>query len=116
MAWPVEWVVSRDTIGVLRNMLSTRSEELAGFSLLAYLEALLHGHHRSPGPSQGFIAELRHLVKGIKGQTKLYTEKPPPFSSTPGGLQQKCAPRIFPEWHARPRHLSIAIPAAWMIH
>ncbi|MCG8549414.1 MAG: KamA family radical SAM protein [Desulfobacterales bacterium] len=85
----LEWVVSRDTIWVLRNMLSARSEELAGFSLLAYLEGLLHGHHRGPGPSPGFIAELRHLVKGIKGLTKLYTEKPPAFLKHSGRTAAK---------------------------
>ena len=75
----LEWVVFRDTIWVLRNMLNPRSEELAGFSLLAYLDGLLHGRHHGPPPSAGFIAELQHLIKGINGLTSLYTEKPPAF-------------------------------------
>ena len=80
----LEWVVFRDTIWVLRNMLNPRSEELAGFSLLAYLDDLLHGRHQGPPPSSGFIAELQHLVKGINGLTNLYTEKPPSFLSQSG--------------------------------
>ena len=75
----LEWVVFRDTIWVLRNMFNARSEELAGFSLLAYLDDLLHGHVQGPVPSSGFIAELKHLMKGIKGSTGLYTEKSPAF-------------------------------------
>ena len=85
----LEWVVFRDTIWVLRNMLNTRSEELAGFSLLAYLDDLLHGHHQGPVPSSGFIAELQHLVKGIKGLTNLYTEKPPAFLKHSGRTAAK---------------------------
>lgn len=85
----LEWVVFRDTIWVLRNMLNTRSEELAGFSLLAYLDDLLHGRHRGPVPSSGFIAELQHLVKGIKGLTDLYTEKPPAFLKHSGRTAAK---------------------------
>ncbi|WP_028584537.1 KamA family radical SAM protein [Desulfogranum mediterraneum] len=85
----LEWVVFRDTIWVLRNMLNTRSEELAGFSLLAYLDNLLHGRHQGPPPSSGFIAELRHLVKGIKGLTHLYTEKRPAFLKHTGRTAAK---------------------------
>nr|WP_321469201.1 KamA family radical SAM protein [uncultured Desulfobulbus sp.] len=75
----LDWVVFRDTIWVLRNMLSARSEELAGFSLLAYLDSLIHGNHNGPAPSSGFIAEMQHLMKGIRGLTNLYTEKAPEF-------------------------------------
>ncbi|MGE4559800.1 MAG: KamA family radical SAM protein [Desulfobulbus sp.] len=75
----LEWVVFRDTVWVLRNMLNTRSEELAGFSLLAYLDDLLHERHHGPPPTSAFVAELQHLVKGTQGLTKLYTEKPPAF-------------------------------------
>ena len=63
----LDWVVFRDTIWVLRNMLSARSEELAGFSLLAYLDSFIHGNHNGPAPSSGFIAEMQHLMKGIRG-------------------------------------------------
>jgi len=85
----LEWVVFRDTIWVLRNMFNTRSEELTGFSLLAYLDDLLHGHHKGPAPSPGFIAELQHLVKGIKGLTDLYTEEPPAFLKQTGRTAAK---------------------------
>ncbi|MGD9947708.1 MAG: KamA family radical SAM protein [Desulfobulbus sp.] len=85
----LEWVVFRDTIWVLRNMLNPRSEELAGFSLLTYLDGLLHGRHHGPAPSPGFIAELQHLVKGINGLTNLYTEKSPAFLSHCGRTAAK---------------------------
>nr|WP_320009655.1 hypothetical protein [uncultured Desulfobulbus sp.] len=60
-------------------MFSTRSEELAGFSLLAYLDSLIQGNHTGPAPSSGFIAEMQHLMKGIRGLANLYTEKAPEF-------------------------------------
>jgi lysine 2,3-aminomutase len=87
----LEWVVFKDTIWVLRNMLNTRNERLAGFSLLAYLEDMLHGHqhHQGPVPSSGFIAELQHLVKGIKGLTTLYSENPPAFLKHSGRTAAK---------------------------
>lgn len=76
----LEWITCRDAIWVLRNILNSRSEQLSGFSLLAYLEGLLHG---PPGtvspPGRGFLAELAHLLKGVTGQAGIYTEKPPAF-------------------------------------
>ena len=96
----LEWIVFRDTIWVLRNMLNTRSEELAGFSLLAYMNDLLHDRHQGPPPSSGFIAELQHLVKGINGLTNLYSEKPQHSLGNPAEPQPKCVPRIYPAWPA----------------
>jgi len=75
----LEWVTCRDTVWVLRNMLNTRSEELAGFSLLSYLDGLLHDRPVGPAPTAAFLAELRHLFKGIGGLANIYVEKPPAF-------------------------------------
>jgi lysine 2,3-aminomutase len=85
----LEWVTCRDAVWVLRNMLNTRSEELAGFSLLAYLDALLHGRPVEPVPTSAFVAELQHLFKGIKGLSNIYTEKPPAFLKHSGRTAAK---------------------------
>ena len=37
---PLEWILTRDAIQVFRNILSTRNEKLAGFSLLQYINDL----------------------------------------------------------------------------
>ncbi|MBM9615202.1 hypothetical protein JWJ90_13020 [Desulfobulbus rhabdoformis] len=80
------WVVFRGTIWALRNMFSIRSEELAGFSLLAYLDSLIQGNHTAPAPSSGFIAEMLHLMKGIRGLADLNTEKAPEFRNHGGRI------------------------------
>ena len=50
---PLEWVVTRDAIGIARSIFSTRNERLAGFSLLQYLEGLIHGNHASGNHASG---------------------------------------------------------------
>ena len=87
----LEWVVCRDTVGVLRNILSERSEELAGFSFLKYLNDLLH----SPSPfdlpplTADFLAEFEHLIKGMNGKSGIYKEKPPAFLKYSGTKASK---------------------------
>ena len=76
----LEWITCRDAVSVLRTILNTRSEELAGFSLLAYLDDLLHRPEAAgPPPRADFLAELTHLFRGISGQASIYTAKPPAF-------------------------------------
>ena len=77
----LEWILVRDAIGVFRGILSERSERLAGFSFLKYLDSLLQGKDtgRYEKPSPGFYAELDHLLRGIMGKTGIYTEKVPAF-------------------------------------
>lgn len=64
---PLEWVITRDAIGVFRNILSARSERLAGFSFLSYIDNLLNGKNMSASatPRSGFFAELERLIRGI---------------------------------------------------
>ena len=83
---PLEWVLTRDAIGVFRTILSSRSERLAGFSFLGYLNDLLHKpHYRDvPRPEAGFFAEVEHLLKGIMGKAGTYSETPPVFSKYEG--------------------------------
>jgi lysine 2,3-aminomutase len=79
---PLEWVLTRDAINVCRRILSKRSERLAGFSLLEYVDTFLNGASQPedlPAPSPGFFAEFEHLIKGVSGQTGIYTDKSPVF-------------------------------------
>lgn len=77
---PLEWITCRDATWVLRNMLAPRSEELAGFSLLEYIDNLLATPRpKAKLPSKDFLAELEHLFKGITGKSEIYKEKPPTF-------------------------------------
>lgn len=78
---PLEWILTRDAIRVFRNILSTRNESLAGFSLLQYLNDLLYkkNFEQIQIPGSGFFAELDHLIRGITGKTGVYTDKIPAF-------------------------------------
>ena len=78
---PLEWILTRDAIRVFRNILSTRNESLAGFSLLQYINDLLHKENfeQTQMPSSGFFAELDRLIRGITGKTGVYTDKIPAF-------------------------------------
>lgn len=78
---PLEWVLASDAIGVFRNILSARSERLTGFSFLKYIDAILNGRDTTelPTSGSGFFAELDHLLKGISGKTRIYSDKIPAF-------------------------------------
>jgi lysine 2,3-aminomutase len=78
---PLEWVLTRDAIRVFRTILSSRSERLAGFSFLQYIDDLLHKERlrSTERPHSGFFAELEHLLKGITGKAGVYSEKVPAF-------------------------------------
>ena len=78
---PLEWILARDAIKVLKNVLSVRSEHLAGFSLLGYIDDLLHDRSQGdqPLPAPGFLDELKHLLLGVMGKTNIYTGEPPAF-------------------------------------
>jgi len=78
---PLEWVVTRDAIGVFGNILSARSERLAGFSFLSYIDNLLNGKNKtaSAAPGSGFFAELERLIRAISGKTGIYSDKVPAF-------------------------------------
>jgi lysine 2,3-aminomutase len=83
---PLEWILTRDAITVFRNILSTRSEKLAGYSFLQYLHDLLHKENLKgmQKPSSGFFAEVEHLLKGIMGRSGVYEEKMPAFPKYEG--------------------------------
>jgi len=78
---PLEWIICRDAIWVLRNILAPRSEMLAEFSLLEYLDDQLNRPNK-PGLvplTADFLAELEHLIRGVTGLSGLYQEKAPAF-------------------------------------
>lgn len=77
----LEWVLARDSIRAFRNILSTRSERLAGHSLLQYMNDLLHKDDLKDfeRPDPGFFAEIDRLLRGIMGKSGIYSEKIPAF-------------------------------------
>ena len=76
---PLEYILRREAISVLRKILAQRNENLAGYSLIQYVDDLLAGDLRAEKPSPAFLAELEHMIKGITGKSKIYEEKIPAF-------------------------------------
>ncbi|MGW8193393.1 MAG: KamA family radical SAM protein [Desulforhopalus sp.] len=83
---PLEWVLCRDAVWVFRNIVSQRSEELAGFSVFVYLDTLLNDREENETPplTPGFVAEIEHLVKGVSGMAGIYSDEPPAFLNLQG--------------------------------
>lgn len=75
------WVLRRDAILVFRHITSRRSEKIAGFSFLGYLNDLINQNKNSVGksPSPDFFAELENLFSGISGQADVYPKTAPAF-------------------------------------
>lgn len=82
----LKWVLIRDGIVVFRTLVSKRSESLAEFSFLGYINDLIHPpkNHKPPRPAPDFFAELDHLLKGIAGLAEVYPDKAPAFSQYEG--------------------------------
>ena len=78
---PLEWVLTRNAVRVFRSILSKRSERLAGYSFLQYIDDLIHDRKLDgrQKPGSGFFAELEPLLKGVMGRTGVYEEKMPAF-------------------------------------
>jgi len=78
---PLEWVLTRSAIRVFRNIVSKRNERLAGFSMVEYIHNILADTppENTPAPKADFFAELEHLLKGITGQTGVYSESIPAY-------------------------------------
>lgn len=83
---PLEWILRRDAVWVFRSILNPRSEKLACFSVLEYLDALMNDRTPSfPEPlTEGFIAEIEHLIRGVSDCADIYTEEPPDFIALEG--------------------------------
>ena len=78
---PLEWVLTRDAINVMKNIVSLRSERLCGYSLLQYIDDLLlrTASKDLKEPNSAFFAELGNLLKGVMGKTGIYPDKIPTF-------------------------------------
>lgn len=83
---PLEWILTRDAVYALRKILSRRSERLAGYSFLQYLDNLLHRPDSTDSevPAPGFFAEVEHMLKGVMGKTGVYAGKTPAFAKHDG--------------------------------
>jgi len=106
---PLEWILVRDAIRVLRTILSPRSERLAGYSFLQYINNLLYKEDLRdiPKPTSDFFAELEHLLKGLMGKSGIYPEKVPRFARHEG---EKAA-------RLRSADLSrMAVAAEWLLN
>lgn len=78
---PMEWVLCRDAVWVMRNILAPRSEDLAGFSVLEYIDTQLREPDKKGlAPlSRDFLAEMDYLFKGMQGRSCIYKDKAPAF-------------------------------------
>ena len=87
----LEWVLARDAIESFNTILSTRSERLTNHSFFQYLDDLLNKDdlRNIEKPSSGFFAELDHLLKGIVGETGVYSDKIPAFLKHRGARAAK---------------------------
>ena len=108
---PLEWIITRDAISVLRRILSARSERLAGFSLVEYINDLLQGKPGTPKPSSGFFAELDHLLRGVTGTTGVYTERLPAFVKYEGAKAARLRSEDLSRMARRAKSLWTGIPA-----
>ncbi len=83
---PLEWVLVRDSIRVFSKFISRRSEKVAGFSFLKYIDQLVNDpkNEKLIAPTPDFFAELEHLMRGIVGKAEVYPEKVPAFSKYKG--------------------------------
>jgi lysine 2,3-aminomutase len=88
---PLEYILQRDAIAVFRKILSQRNEQLAGYSLIGYLNDFLNGviDPDFGKPSPAFFAELDHLIKGMTGKTGIYDKKIPAFTKRQGASAAK---------------------------
>ena len=78
---PLEWILTRSAVNVFRGLLSKRSERLAAYSFIQYVDDLANMPEAKDveKPSPGFFAEFEKLIRGLVGKTGIYSEKAPAF-------------------------------------
>jgi len=84
---PLEWEIQMRCLHAFRNILSVRSERLAGFSTLKLLWRLARGELGAlpENLGRGFFEEMTRLFLGIRGKSGVYdAETIPPFASKKG--------------------------------
>ncbi len=75
--------IAKECIRVLKNIIRTENEKLTGFSALSKIYKLAKGvNPGETGVGEGFLLEIIHLFRGIKGKTGIFrkTDLFPPFS------------------------------------
>jgi len=82
----LKWVLVRDAIRNFRRIIAIRSESIAEFSFLKYMNDIIHEGKRNTisKPSPGFFAELNHLLRGVCGISEVYPKDIPSFSKHSG--------------------------------
>ncbi|MFC1494407.1 KamA family radical SAM protein [Thermodesulfobacteriota bacterium] len=77
----LEWVLKNDAIRAFRTILSKRSEQIAGHSVLKYIDDILNSDDikNIETPSPAFFGEIDHLLKGVMGEAGIYSNKVPAF-------------------------------------
>lgn len=77
----LEWVLKNDSIRAFRTILSRRSEQISGHSVLKYIDDIINRKDTKGivTPSPAFFGEIDHLLKGIMGTTNIYPDKVPAF-------------------------------------
>jgi lysine 2,3-aminomutase len=68
---PLEWTNTRDCIHTFKNIISRRSERLAGASTLEHLWRVAR-ERTDAEVTRGFVEEMRHLFLGIIGKSGIY--------------------------------------------
>ena len=82
---PLEAAVVKDAIRTMKNIISHRSERLAGFSTFSKLWGLANmDSSATRGLSRGFLEDVSRLLLAVRGESDLYRER-----LSPGFLQWK---------------------------
>ncbi len=74
---PLEWNSTRDSVDTFKNILSRRSERLAGASTLEHLWHVAK-EHSGTKLTRGFVEEMRHLFLGVIGKSGIYGSRASP--------------------------------------
>jgi len=82
----LEWVLISDANRAFRTILSRRSEQIAGYSVLKYIDDILNAEDikNIESPSSAFFGEIDHLLRGIMGKSGIYSDKVPAFLKREG--------------------------------
>ena len=87
----LEFATVLDCVGVMKQVISVRNEEVAGCSALRHLHDAAHGMAPRDELAPGFIEEFRHLFRALRGQSKLYPE---PVARVPENLSGRAAATV----------------------
>ncbi|MBN2449680.1 MAG: KamA family radical SAM protein [Lentisphaeria bacterium] len=79
---PLEWVLVKESVHVLLDLVHPRNEARVGFGFFHYLALLARGDadesetSEPAPPSAGFLAEIEHLLRAIVGRSGIYDREP----------------------------------------